>query len=87
MADGDYSTNLPIHSNDELGELTRLFNKMQIEIQSGLSAPIYDGGLTQTIMYFNKNKLEIKEVKKVLYLISHQILDLLSTLEVFLENH
>lgn len=33
MADGDYSTNLPIHSNDELGELTRLFNKMCSKIQ------------------------------------------------------
>lgn len=33
MADGDYSTNLPIHSNDELGELTRVFNKMCSKIQ------------------------------------------------------
>jgi hypothetical protein len=40
--------------NKELENITNLFNKMQIEIQSGLSAPIYDGGLTQTIMYFNK---------------------------------
>lgn len=33
MAEGDYSTNLPIHSNDELGELTKVFNQMCSKIQ------------------------------------------------------
>jgi HAMP domain-containing protein len=33
MAEGDYSTNLPIDSHDELGELTKVFNKMCSKIQ------------------------------------------------------
>ena len=33
MAEGDYSTNLPINSHDELGELTKVFNKMCSKIQ------------------------------------------------------
>jgi hypothetical protein len=40
--------------NKELDNLTNLFNSIENERQNGLVVPIYDGGLTQTIVYFNK---------------------------------